>query len=104
MERAQTLISVIDFKRLLKDLREKRPDICIRYRLLGEMWVNHFVSVFYITENGVLLNDDITHRLISIGDLSHIMQFEIDEPFQGYQPYYHYEVHPLLDYKAIPSA
>lgn len=101
MERAQTLISVVDFQRLLTDLKERRPDISIRYRLLGEMWTDHFMSVFYITTKGVLLNDDVTHKLIAISDLSNIMQFEIDNPFQGYQPYFHYEVQPLLDYKSI---
>jgi hypothetical protein len=101
MERAPTLISVVNFKRLLINLRDRRPDICIRYRMLGEMWCGSFMSIFFITQKGVVLTDELNHKLIAIHDLSNVMQFEIDHTFQGYQPYYHYEVQPLLDYKGI---
>lgn len=101
MQRAHSLISVHDFRKLLSSLTEKRPDICVRYRLLGEMWNNNFVSVLFVSTTGALLNDDTNHRLITISDLSNVMQFEIDKSFEGFQPFFHYEVKPMLDLNPV---
>ncbi|HYG03854.1 MAG TPA: hypothetical protein VD927_15505 [Chryseosolibacter sp.] len=101
MERAHSLISVADFKNLLSELKEKRPDICIRYRVLGEMWAHNFMSILFVSRKGAVLKDEISNRLMSVSDLSNIMQFELDKPFQGFQPYFHYEIQPLLDSKAV---
>jgi hypothetical protein len=98
MERAQSLISVVDLRKLLTDLKERRPDICIRYRLLGEMWMTNFVSIVFISERGALVHDEVNQKILAINDLTNVMQFELDGPFQGYQPFFHYEVQPLLDY------
>lgn len=98
VERGKGLISVLELKRLLVDLKEKRPDICIRYRLLGEMWVTNNARVIYVTENGVLLNDERSNRLVNLTDLSSVMQFEIDAPFQGYEPHFHYHVKQMLEF------
>lgn len=103
MENAKNLISVIDLRRLLTDLHEKRQDVCIRYRMLGELWMPNFMSVFHVSEKGVMLIDEVNHMHISIIDLANVMQFEIDQPFQGFHPYFHYEVQPLLDYNSILS-
>lgn len=78
------------------DLTEKRPDICIRFRLLGELWAVHFLRVMRLSEKGVVLFDE-NAGLVSVSDLNFIMQFEIDKPFQGFQPYYHYEVTPVFN-------
>lgn len=75
------------------DLKEKRPDICIRFRLLGEMWNSNFMQVIRISDTQALLLDEANH-LVSIHDLNFVMQFEIDKSFQSFQPYYHYEVTP----------
>jgi hypothetical protein len=91
----KTLVSVLELRRLIIDLSEKRPDICIRFRLLGELWAVHFMQVMKTTEKGALLYDE-NNNLVSIGDLNFVMQFEIDKPFQGFQPYYHYEVTPVF--------
>lgn len=99
LETTKNLISVLELKRLLVDLREKRPDICVRYRLLGEMWVVNSMRVIKVTDNGVMLNDEQNNRLINLPDLSSIMQFEIDAPFQGFQPHFHYNVRPMNDFK-----
>lgn len=92
----KTLISVLELKRLMVDLLEKRPDICIRFRLLGDLWAVHFMRVMRVTEKGAVLFDEHT-GLVSVGDLNFVMQFEIDRPFQGFQPYYHYEVTPAFN-------
>jgi len=49
-----------------------------------------------ITEKGAVLFDE-AHGLVSVSDLNFIMQVEIDKPFQGFQPYYHYEVTPVFE-------
>ena len=98
VEKVKNLISVLELKRLLVDLSEKRPDICVRYRLLGEMWAVNAMRVIKVTEKGVMLNDEQNNRLINLQDLSTIMQFEIDAPFQGFQPHFHYDVRPLNDF------
>lgn len=90
----KTLISVLELRRLIVDLSEKRPDICIRFRLLGELWTVHFMRVMKISGKGGLFFDENNH-LVSIADLNFVMQFEIDKPFQGFQPYFHYEVTPV---------
>jgi hypothetical protein len=91
----KTLISVIELKRLLIELRDKRASTCIRIRLLGEMWAVNFFRIVYVTEKGALLNDEVTDKMMMVPDLSMIMQFEIDTPFQGFQPYFHYDVNGL---------
>jgi hypothetical protein len=99
VEKNKNLISVLELKRLLVDLKEKRPDICVRYRLLGEMWVTNSMRVVHVTEKGVILNDESKNRMATLPDLSSIMQFEIDAPFQGFQPHYHYDVMPMHDFR-----
>lgn len=89
----KTLISALELRRLMIDLKEKRPDICIRFRLLGEMWNINFMQVLRVSNNGALLYDE-HNNLVSLSDLTFVMQFELDKPFQGFQPYYHYEVTP----------
>jgi hypothetical protein len=93
----KTLISALELKRLMVDLLEKRPDICIRFRLLGEMWNVTFMQVMKVSDRGVLLFDE-NNNLVSINDLNFVMQFEIDKPFQAFQPYYHYEVSPYYNF------
>jgi hypothetical protein len=90
----ESLIRVNELRTLLIAIRGSRSDVCIRFRILGEQWMRNFVHVIHVTENGILLNDEVTNKFITISDISAIMQFEIDLPFQTYQPYYHYEVRP----------
>jgi hypothetical protein len=88
------LISVEELKRLLTDLKEKRPDIAVRFRLLGELWLQHFGKITLVTEKGVVISNETTERLFSIPDLMAVMQFEIDAPFQNFQPFFHFDVKP----------
>ncbi len=85
-------VSLLELRRLLTELKEHRSDICIRYRLLGQMWAQHFLHVRQLTGQGVLLSDENMHKIVSIPELSAIIQFEIDKSFQSYQPYFHYSV------------
>ncbi|MDQ2658344.1 MAG: hypothetical protein M3Y60_13060 [Bacteroidota bacterium] len=85
-------VAVLNLRRLLVELKEHRPDICIRHRLIGQMWATNFLRVIQVTESGVLLNDEVSNKVHTITDLSHIMQFELDKSFQLYQPHFHYDV------------
>jgi hypothetical protein len=85
-------VTILELRRLLVELRDKRPDICVRFRLLGEMWFPHFTRIVLVTETGAILNNEVTNKLIRVADLSNVMQFEIDHTFQNYKPYYHYDM------------
>jgi len=85
-------ISVLELKRLLIELRDKRPDICIRFRLLGEMWFPHFTRIILVTETGVILNNEVSNTLVNVTLLSQVMQFEIDRRFQNFKPHFHYDL------------
>jgi hypothetical protein len=85
-------VPVLQLRRLLYELRDLRPDICIRFRLIGEMWQVNFYHIVSISEKGAALNDEKANKLIFISDLSHVMQFEIDHSFKEYEPHFHYTV------------
>jgi hypothetical protein len=85
-------VSVVELRRLLVELAEKRPGICIRYRLMGELWARDFLEIAAITDKGVLLRDESGTKLTVISNLSDLIQFELDEPYQTYRPYNHYDV------------
>ena len=89
-------IPIIEFKRLLHQLRDHRPDIGIRVRMMGEMWKSSHFNVFQVTEKGVILCDDATKKLVMVPDLTQVMQFELDQSFQQYEPHFHYSVDPVL--------
>lgn len=87
-----TTIPILAFKQLLHELKDRRPDIGIRFRLMGAMWQVRHLQVVEVTDNGVALHDKRTGKVMLISDLSHIMQFEIDENFRQYEPHVHYSV------------
>jgi hypothetical protein len=91
-------ISVLELRRLLVEIKEYRPDICVRYRLLGEMWSPGFMKIVMVAEKGILLSDEPANKLISLSDLSMVMQFEIDNRFREFQPHFHYEVVPSPEF------
>ena len=63
---------------MLVTISETRGTIRFRYRIVGEMWYQNFVRVLKVTEQGIILNDEIKNRLYSLPDLSSIIQFELD--------------------------
>jgi hypothetical protein len=71
----KNLIPVLDLRRLLFELKDLRPDIHIRFRIIGEMWQNNHHHVLKLTEKGVALNDEKSNKLIFILDLNNVMQF-----------------------------
>lgn len=87
-------IPVIEFRSLLYEIRDLRPDIGIRMRLMGEMWQPVYHQVFQLTDRGVALYEDLSRKLIMVSDLSHVMQFELDQVFKQYEPHFHYAIDP----------
>jgi hypothetical protein len=94
---AGTLISVNELKRLMVTIADSNMEIGMRYRLIGEMWEQNYMTIMKVTEFGLLLNDLVKNRLIVIRDLSQIMQFELDSPFHSFRPNFHYNVNPSRD-------
>src|SRR5687767_8840709 len=67
--------------------------VCVRTRLLGEMWHPNFMSVLMITQSGVIiLNDEIQRKAVTILRPQDVVQFEIDKKFQNFEPHFHYDV------------
>jgi hypothetical protein len=98
---SKNLISVIELRRLLHDLKDRRPDICVRFRMLGEMWSRNFMSIAAITGKGVMLKDDQDSSLVVLNDLTNVMQFELDNSFTGFQAHFHYEVKPIPEFDEV---
>jgi hypothetical protein len=97
-EHASNLISVVEFKRLLVELKEKKPGVLVRFRLLGELWARNFMSIAGVSERGVIFKDEVVNNFIILSNLTDVIQFEIDEPFQSYRPYNHYDVKPSPEF------
>jgi hypothetical protein len=91
-------ISVVELKRLLVDLKEKKPDIGVRFRLLGHLWSRNFCRIIAVTENGVTVNEEPDNKICTIPHLGNIIQFELDSAFTNFQPFNHYDVSPFSDF------
>jgi hypothetical protein len=89
----KTTYSITHLKQVLVDIKEHGPNVCVRFRLLGELWQTGFVRIVNVIDNRVLINDDARNKLLSM-DLSLVMQFEIDHRFKGIEPHNHYDVIP----------
>lgn len=91
MEDTRDTVTILELRRLLIDLKDKRPDIGIRLRLMGSMWFVNFNTITAINEKGAMLSDD-AGNVCTIPDLYNVIQFEIDSPFQQFRPFHHYNV------------
>ena len=85
--------STTALRRLLTRLRDNpQANVCLRTRCLGEMWQPNFMRVLMVTEKGLVLHDEVTSKAVIIPFVRDIVQFEIDKPFEEYQPHFHYTV------------
>jgi hypothetical protein len=94
MTKTQNIISVLELKRILTTIIDNKLTVCIRFRMVGEMWQPNHMRILKLTEKGVLLNDEAKNKLVTIRDLSQVMQFELDSQLHAFQPHFHYEVSP----------
>ena len=89
-------IPILEFRRLLHEIKDHGPDIGVRMRLMGEMWQPLHFRIFQLTEKGVALYEDLSRKLVMISDLSQVMQFELDQIFKQYHPHFHYSIDPAF--------
>jgi hypothetical protein len=89
-------IQALELRRLLYELKDQRPDICIRLRLIGEMWQPSFTRVIKLTEEGVVLLNDHNNQAVVVKDLREVVQFEIDARYQNYHPHNHYNLETTM--------
>jgi hypothetical protein len=92
MDIAKKSLTILEFKRLLIELKEKRPDICIRYRLIGEMWMDNFTKIRSVVGNSLFVEYERIGMTIHVQNIGNVIQFEIDQNFQQYVAHFHYEV------------
>jgi hypothetical protein len=88
----KTNVTVLQLRKLLFDLNEKRPDVCLRFRFIGELWMPSFSRISSVTEGGVILTTDHANRVILVPNLNNVMQFELDHNFQEFTAHHHYNV------------
>ena len=86
-------LTTLELKQSLIALKEHAPNTCIRLRMLGEMWQEFFQRIISISEERVLLHDEVKNKLQSFPILQ-VMQFDIDHRFRELQPHNHYSVEP----------
>lgn len=104
MEDNKTLVSVNELKRLLFAILEGHFPINIRYRMIGQLWHPNFLRVLKISdESGVVFYDATRNSLLSLADLSTIIQFEMDCPLHNFQPNFHYQVTSNENYKVVQN-
>jgi hypothetical protein len=89
-------VTTSELRFLLRQLREKSPDTCMRFRLIGQMWNESFMNIRIVTDKGVVFQNcqDGSNQVTSISDLTNIVQFELENSFENYQPHFHYSVVP----------
>ena len=90
--RGNQVLSVSNLRMLLISIVDNKLPVCVRFRLLGQMWHPNYMRVLRVTEKGVLLNDETSNKMITVPDLSQVMQFEVDSRLYQYEPNNHYEV------------
>jgi hypothetical protein len=88
-------VSIVALQRLLVELKERKPNVCFRFRVMGEMWHPNFVRIISINDKTVMLLDQQANKLLTV-NLSLIVQFEIDIGYQEYSPNFHYTVEHLI--------
>jgi hypothetical protein len=94
MVKNSQILSVQHLRMLLTSIVDNKLEVCIRFRLLGQMWQPNHMRVLKLTETGVILNDELRNKMITIPDLTQVMQFELDSSLYQYEPHNHYEVSP----------
>jgi hypothetical protein len=88
MQKTQTTVTGLELKQLLIQLASLHK-ICFRFRLIGALWMNRHMRVISVSEKSVFLHDEQSNRFYLV-KINSIVQFDLDERFQVYQPHFHY--------------
>lgn len=83
-----------ELKQLLLHIQNPTLNICIRFRLIGQMWQRDFMRVVAVTESIVTLQNDEGNKLYVVNNLNDVIQFEIDQRLFQYEPHFHYYHEP----------
>jgi hypothetical protein len=94
MTKNNQVLSIQHLRMLLTSIVDHKLQVCVRFRMLGQMWQPNHMRVLKLTEKGVILNDEINNKMVTVPDLSQVMQFELDSSLYQYEPHNHYEVNP----------
>ena len=86
-------ITAVELKRLLVTLHAYNPKVFFRCRQIGAMWMKRHAQISSVTGNSVILYNEKESKYTFV-DINSIVQFDLDERFQHYQPHCHYEVEP----------
>ena len=81
MTNTENPLNIAQLKSLLATIADNKLNICVRFRMVGEMWQPNFMRVLKLTDEGVLLNDPIKNKLITVRDLRQVIQVELDSQF-----------------------
>ena len=93
MEATITVIPLNELRRLIFSIVQHESKTCIRYRTMGQLWNPNFMRIIKIEEDKrVLFHDESRKRIISLPDLSTIVQFELDSKYYPFEPNCHYQV------------
>ena len=99
MEETETFIPVNELRRLVLSIIEHRAQVCIRFRTIGQVWHPNFLRILKIEDGKtVLFHDEARRMLISLPDLSTIVQFELNDKLYSYEPNCHYQVSAEMFY------
>jgi hypothetical protein len=88
-------LTSVELRRLLFSLMDSRPDVGIRFRFIGQMWQGDYSRIVKVTGKGGLFSDEKTSRIYGIQNLDNVVQFEIDQRFQEFEPHFHYSILPV---------
>jgi hypothetical protein len=95
LEKSVSDVSALELKQLLMHLC-KASNTNFRFRIVGEMWMKHLMQVTAVSDKTFLVFDDVETKYYLV-KFNNIMQFEIDNRFQAYQPFFHYDVKPSVE-------
>ncbi|RAW02007.1 hypothetical protein [Pseudochryseolinea flava] len=90
--RVEDVISVLEFKLLMKSIVDHHAKIRIKYLPDGGSWTINFFNVVMVTDKGMILSDEENNKILSISLTNGIVQFIIDEQFDSYLPNLAYAV------------
>jgi hypothetical protein len=87
-------ITVTELRALLHEILDLRPDISLRFRVLGSMWQPAFLHITDIFDQKVILRNPASAKVYVIDDINMVTQFELEDRFRTFQPNHHYSIKP----------
>ena len=90
-------LTTIELRALLQELVDHQSGVCVRPRLLGQMWMPNFLRPVRMVGKGIILFDETIMEYKVIQELRDVMQIEVDAPYKDVQPFFHYDVRPAVE-------